>query len=603
MYGHGVHRGFTPGLKDEEALGKVYDHRVVVRLLRYLGPDKGLVALSIGTMLVYAAAGVATPWVVQIGINALLQPGGVTRAGGAAVALAFLAGVQALANWAHLNLLARVSQRVLYTLRTQMFAHLQRLSLSFIHRHETGRLMSRVQNDVTELQEFLSVLVLGVGDLVSLLGITGAMLAMEWRLGLLVLASAPIGGLVLWAWQGRAQRAFLRVRRAIAFVNASLQENISGVRVVQALRRERTNLEQFDRLNAEHLEANLHASRLAAALLPVVEGLTGLSTALVVGVGGYMVLRGELRVGALVAFVLYIQRFFDPIRNLTMQYTQLQRAMASGYRIFEMLDTQPEIGEPPDAPALPPLRGDIRIEGVRFAYQPGVEVLQGVDLHIHPGEVVALVGPTGAGKSTLVSLLLRLYEPTAGRILVDGWDIRRVQRASLLHQMAFVPQEPFLFSATVRENIRYHRTHLTDAQVEEAARAVGVHEFILSLPQGYDTVLQERGQNLSLGQRQLIALARALAGDPRILILDEATASVDSATEARIQQALERLLEGRTAIIIAHRLSTVSRAHRIVVMDKGQVVEEGTLDTLLARGGLFARLYHTYFVAEPAPVR
>ncbi|MFN3974095.1 MAG: ABC transporter ATP-binding protein [Dehalococcoidia bacterium] len=603
MYWHGAYRLVSAGLKDEEVLGRVYDHRVVVRLLRYLERDRGPVALSILTMLVYSAAGVATPWVVHLGVNSLLHPKGLTGAWWAAVTLALLAGVQALANWAHLNLLARVSQRVLYTLRTQMFAHLQRLSLSFIHRHETGRLMSRVQNDVTELQEFLSVLVLGLGDLVSLLGISGVMLAMEWRLGLLVLASVPMGFLALWAWQGRAQRAFLRVRRAIAFVNASLQENISGVRVVQALRRERTNLEQFDRLNAEHLEANLHASRLAAALLPVVEGLTGLSTALVVGLGGYMVLRGELGVGALVAFVLYIQRFFDPIRNLTLQYTQLQRAMASGYRIFELLDTQPEVVDPPNAPALPPLRGDIKIEGVRFAYQPGVEVLRGIDLHIHSGETIALVGPTGAGKSTLASLLLRLYDPTAGRILVDGYDIGQVQRASLLHQMAFVPQEPFLFSASVRENIRYHRAHLTDAQIEEAARAVGAHEFIMSLPGGYDTVLQERGQDLSLGQRQLIVLARALAGNPRIIILDEATASVDSATEARIQQALERLLEGRTAIIIAHRLSTVRRAHRIVVMEQGRIVEEGTLATLLAQGGLFSRLYHTYFVAEPAPAR
>ncbi|GBD10841.1 putative ABC transporter ATP-binding protein [bacterium HR23] len=574
---------------------------MVVRLLRYLGPYKRLVALSILTMLVYSAAGVATPWVVHLGIDARLRPKGWFVAVGAGLALALLAVLQALANYAHLNLLARASQRVLYTLRTQMFAHLQRLSLAFIHRHETGRLMSRVQNDVTELQEFLSVLVLGLGDLVSLLGITGAMLAMEWRLGLLVLMSAPLAGLVLWAWQGRAQRAFLRVRRALAFVNANLQENIAGVRVVQALRRERANMEHFDRLNAEHLDANLHASRLAAALLPVVEGLTGLSTALVVGIGGWMTLRGELSVGALVAFVLYSQRFFDPIRNLTMQYTQLQRAMASGYRIFEVLDAQPEVVDPPDAPALPPLRGEVHLEGVRFAYQPGVEVLHGIDLHIRPGEVVALVGSTGAGKSTLVSLLLRLYDPTQGRILVDGYDIRRVRRDSLLSQMAFVPQEPFLFSASVRENIRYHRTYLTDAQVEEAARAVGAHDFILSLPRGYDTVLQERGQDLSVGQRQLIALARALVGDPRILILDEATASVDSATEARIQQALERLLQGRTAIVIAHRLSTVRRAHRIVVLESGRIVEEGTLEALLARGGLFARLYRSYFLGEAVP--
>ncbi|MBM3945967.1 MAG: ABC transporter ATP-binding protein [SAR202 cluster bacterium] len=591
----GMARGRLGEYLDEDELGRPYNHKVVTRLLGYLRPHPRRVSVSIVALLVYTATQVASPWIVGFGINRVLQH---MEFGVIFLPLALFAAnyvVNFAANYVHLVALARVGQSVLYALRTEMFAHIQKLSASFMDRNEAGRVMSRVQNDVTQLQEFLSIIVLSLGDLLSLVGIIVVMFLMSAQLALVTLASVPVLFLVLAIWQRVAWRSFMRVRRAISVVNSGLQENISGVRVVQALGRERVNLRQFDGVNREHLQANLQAARFSAALMPVVEILTAVSIALVIILGGRMVIEGTLEVGFLVGFILYIQRFYDPIRNMTMQYTQLQRAMTSGVRIFELLDTRPEVQDKPNAVSLPPIRGDITFDGVHFGYDSGGEVLKGIDLQIDAGQTVALVGPSGAGKTTLVALIARFYDVTGGRILVDGHDLRDVKRSSLAGQMAMVLQEPFLFSASVRENIVFNHAGATDEQVTDAAKVAGAHDFIMRLPLGYETRLEERGQNLSLGQRQLISFARAVLADPRILVLDEATANIDTHTEQLIQQAMGRVLRGRTAVVIAHRLSTVRKADVIVVLDNGGIAEQGTHQELLARSGLYAHLYSTYF--------
>lgn len=381
-------------------------------------------------------------------------------------------------------------------------------------------------------------------------------------------------------------------------VNGEYNQNITGIRVVESLNRQELNLKHFEHLNREHLDANLEASRFSGALQPLVELLIGVGMGFgVVLVGGVMALGGQIEWGVLVAFALWIQRFFEPIRNLTMQYSQLQRAMASGVRIFEVLDLKPEVTDAPDAVMMPPIRGEIRFEGVSFHYVPGLEVLEDINLAILPGENVALVGSTGAGKTTLVTLLHRFADVTAGRIAIDGHDIRQVTRRSLVNQMSMVLQEPFLFSGTIRENIRYSHDTVSDEDVVAAAKAVGAHDFITLLKDGYDTLLAERGVNLSVGQRQLVSFARAVVGNPRIIILDEATANIDTHTEVLIQTALKRVLQGRTSIVIAHRLSTIRNADKIVVLDHGRVVEVGRHAELAAAGGLYAKLAGMQFAA------
>ncbi|HEY8491094.1 MAG TPA: ABC transporter ATP-binding protein [Dehalococcoidia bacterium] len=576
----------------EDDYGRPFDPRVYGRLLRYVRPYRWRIAFSLVMMLLYTGTSVANPYIIGLAIDRAIA----TRDPAALdlIVLLFVANnlVMMLSQYQQVYQMTWVGQHALFHVASDMFAHLMRLSVSFFDRNEVGRIMARVQNDVTVLQQVLSNGMISIfGSLLTLVGIVVMLFVMNVPLALVAFTAVPVLAGAMAFWQRYARRSFRKVRSKISLVNATLQENVSGIRVIQSLGREEENLRYFTDVNSENRDANLEAGRVSAAIMVVVEMIAAVVTALVIFTGGSMVLSGALTVGALVAFTTYISRFFEPIRELSMQYNNLQRVTVAGERIFEILDTKPEVVDRPDAVELPPVRGEVRFEHVEFWYVEGVPVLHDLTITARPGETVALVGHTGAGKSTVINLLARFYDVRGGRILIDGYDVRDVTAASLRRQIGMVLQEPFLFSGTVRDNIRLGRTDATDAEVEEAARAVGAHDLIMRLEQGYDTPVQERGANLSLGQRQLISFARALIADPRILILDEATASLDTATELVVQEGLKRLLAGRTAFIIAHRLATIRDADQIIVLRQGRVVERGRHQELLALQGEYYKLY------------
>ena len=602
--GHSAARGHA----DEEVFGAVYDQKVILRLLPYITPYKKMVGIAFFAMIIYTLTQVGVPWLIALGIDTALGVSSISVIGKGQSGLNMIIVVffvVAILNWvsnySQQFAMEKVGQGVLFNLRRGLFGHVQKQSLSYFDKTEVGRLMSRVQGDVGQLQEFSALVVMTLGELLSLVGIVVALLLLDLELGLITMTVIPVLTLIMVVWQRFARRSFIEVRRCIAIVNAAFNENISGVRVVLGLNRQNKNLKVFDDKNLDHRHSNILASRYTAGLMPSVDILTSMSICLALLFGASMVgLNGSenndfIEPGVLVAFVMYIQRFFDPIRNLTMQYTQLQRSMASGARIFDLMDQKPEMEDDMNAGEMPSLNGKVEFSNVSFSYVPGEEVLSSFNMVVNPGETVALVGPTGAGKTSVISLLTRLYDYKDGDILVDGISINSVTRKSLISQMSVVLQDPYLFSGSVKENIKYENLHVSDGSVVAAAKTVGAHQFVMNLPDGYDTLLTERGSNISLGERQLLSFARAIIADPRILILDEATANVDSYTEAQIQAALSGLLKDRTAIVIAHRLSTIRGADKIVVMDKGNVVEAGKHDDLITNSGLYSKLYEKNF--------
>jgi len=577
---------------DDEVLGKAFDREIVLRLLGFIAPYKMPLAGAMVMTLITAGSGLAGPYLIKIAIDSALARGDVAQLGLVALLYLLTLATAWVGSFGETYIVSWVSQHVLNGLRMRLFTHLQRLSLSYFDQREVGRIMSRLTSDVSALNEVATNTLVGLSsDLFVLVGVLVLMLSMDLSLSLLTFTVIPIIYVASMIFSELSRTSYREVRRRISILNGALAENLTGVRVVQAFCRQMLNAQRFDRINQDNFQANRQAALISAVYNPVIELIAAVATATIIWYGGAKVLNGALSVGTLVAFMSYVGRFFAPIQDLSARYTSLQAAMAAGERVFELLDTPPAIVDKPGAIELPPIKGHVKFENVVFGYNPEIPVLKGISLEARPGDMIALVGETGAGKSSIINILCRFYEIQSGSITIDGYDIRDVTVQSLRRQIGLVLQEPFLFSGTVRDNIRYGRLDATDEEIIAAAKAVGAHDFIMRLPLEYDTEVHERGTQLSVGQRQLVSFARALLKDPRILILDEATASVDTETELLIQEALKKLLQGRTSFVIAHRLSTITRATKIIVLRQGQIVEQGTHQELLAKEGYYYRLY------------
>jgi ATP-binding cassette subfamily B protein len=602
---------------NDETLGKAYDNRLVARLSVFVQPYSRRLIWAVLLLIIAALTELVPPLLVQQAIDGPIISGDLD---GLWPIFALYVGILA-ANFAmrysHNYIINALGQQVMQDLRVTLFRHIQRMNLSFFDRNPVGRLLTRITNDVDALNEFLTQgLVMILADLVTLIGIITIMFVLNWRLALISLAVLPILMIVVALYQRIMRATYRLVRQRLAKINGFLNEQIGGVLITQLFGREAASKLTFSQLSQDYLSANMRSVLIFAVFMPTVQLTAAIGTAALLWGGGQGVLAGWASLGMLAAFVQYTERAFMPIRNLAERYTVLQAAMASAERIFDVLDTKAEITDPADPIALPtPVRGAIELRNVWFSYDPQVQaqarnnsappdpeadwVLRGVNVQIPAGQSVAIVGATGAGKSSLVGLLARFYDVQHGAITLDGIDIRDVLQRDLRTHIAAVPQDPVCFSGTIASNIRLHSDNISDAQMQHAAELVNAAAFIERLPGGYTYEVRERGTNLSIGQRQLIAFARALAFNPEVLLmLDEATSSVDTATEALIQEALERMLKGRTSIIIAHRLSTIRHVDRIIVLHKGQVIEDGSHEELLARKGAYHRLYHLQFAEQ-----
>ena len=561
-------------------------------LLRLARPYRLRVAGGAVALLVATAASLAPPYLAKVAIDRGIGDEDIRLLAWIVVAFLAAGAIGWAAGLAQTYLTSWVGERVLADLRMRLFAHLGRLSLGFFERNRTGAVISRLTNDVEALDQLVTD---GVTSLVQnslvLVGSAAILAVLDWRLALATLAVFPLMTVATAIFRRLSTRAYRRVRERLGAVTATLQEDISGMRVVQAFARERTSDARFRDVNSRYRAANYETVVLNGLYFPFVDFLSASATAVVLGYGGYLVFGESLTIGTLFAFIGYLTNFFDPVQQLSQLYNTFLAAVAALDKIIDVMETKPEIEDRTGAAALPRVAGHVRFEDVRFGYASGPEVLHGIDLDVSAGTTVALVGHTGAGKSTIAKLLARFYDPRSGRIAIDGHDLRDVTQESLRRQLGIVPQEGFLFSGSIRENIAFGRPDASDEDVVAAAAAVGLHELVAGLPDGYDAEVGERGGRLSLGQRQLVAFARAVLADPRLLILDEATSSVDIAAERRIEQALRRLLAGRTAFVIAHRRSTIRRADLIVVLENGRIVEHGTHDQLLARGERYLALY------------
>jgi ABC-type multidrug transport system fused ATPase/permease subunit len=572
--------------------------RRLATLARLTAPYKGRTALALGSLLAATATGLLPPYFAKLAIDDGIRQEDLHAL--SVIVVAFL--IAGLANWAtswaQTYFTGWTGERILADLRTKLFRHLQRLSLGFYERNRAGVIISRLTNDVEALDQLVTD---GVTTLVqatlTLLGTVIVLFILDWKLALATLTIIPPLTLATIWFRTRSARAYRAVRERLGLVTATLAEDIAGIRVVQGFTRERASLHRFREINSHYRAANQETVILNGLYFPFVDLLATVSTVVVLGYGGYRFFEGSVSLGTLFAFMLYISNFFDPIQQLSQLYNTFLSATAALDKIMDVMDEPPEVVDRPGAHELPQVEGRVHFDDVRFGYGKGPEILHGLALDVAPGTTVALVGHTGAGKSTIAKLLARFYDPLEGRITIDGTDLRDVTQRSLRKQLGVVPQEGFLFAGTVTENIAFGKPTATTEEIVQAAQTVGAHEFILRLEDGYETQLQERGSRLSLGQRQLVALARALLADPRILILDEATSSVDIGTERKIERALRLLLAGRTAFIIAHRLSTIRDADLIVVLQNGEIVEKGTHDELLSRQGLYTSLYGDWAAA------
>jgi len=577
--------------REDELLGKAYDSRLLRRLIAFTRPYKALLVLALILMMTTSLLSAAGPFLIGQAVDKGIRAGSIDALRLWTLLFMMTSTIEWLANRTRIVVMARVGTCIVADLRSHLYRHLHTLSLNFYSNYSIGRLMSRLISDVGSVLDFMTWSITGFVRAIF-------MLVMNLPLALLTFTVLPLMFLLTAKWRAGARQAYRATRQRLSLINGYLNESISGVRVTQSFIREPVNAKHFDDLNSSFFDANVSASRLAALFFPSVDFVGALATAMVIGVGGWLSLSHYVTAGTLVAFLLYVERFFEPIRDLAQRYNTFQSTMASSERIFNLLDTQPDLKDAPNARPLPPIEGVVEFEHVGFWYKDGEPVLRDVNLLVKPGERVALVGETCAGKSTFIRLLSRFYDVKTGAIRIDGHDLRDITQASLRKQMGVVLQETFLFSGTIADNLRYGKLDATDEEIRAASEAVGAHEFIMRLPNGYETQVGENGANLSAGQRQLLSFARALLANPQILILDEATSSVDTATEQQIQQALEVLMEGRTSFVIAHRLNTIVNSDTILVLDHGKVVEMGDHQTLLARRGRYYHLYTMQWAQE-----